>query len=273
MKKVTHMLDLRKVIHDQNPELLKKLEGYKLNFLEWLLKMDDLNAIYMKNQDYKGVEFAQKVLDDFGVKVETRGLENIDRSQRYIFASNHPSAGIDGMAFIVAMEEVTDNFKVIVKDVLGIIKNLDPVFAYVNTYRNQKADYITKLDELYKSKAQVCILPSGACSRKIDGKIRDLDWKGHFVKKAVAYERDVIPVHISGKNPEYFYLASKFRNMIGMKYNAEELLLARALLAQKPETLTVTFGKPISYKTFDRSKSFNKWAQYVKEKVYESVEN
>lgn len=267
------MLDLRKVIHDQNPELLKKLDGYKLKFLEWLLKIDDLNGLITRNKEYVGVDFAQKALDEFGVKVETRGLENIDKSKRYIFASNHPSAGIDGLAFMVAMQEITDDFKVIVKDVLCIVENLQPVFAPVNTYRNQKADYITNLEKLYKSNAQVCILPSGACSRKVDGKIRDLDWKGHFIKKAIAYERDVIPVHISGKNPEYFYLASKFRNWIGMKYNAEELLLARALLAQKPETLTVTFGAPISYKTFDRSKSFKNWAEYVKNKVYETVED
>jgi putative hemolysin len=266
------MIELRKVIYDQNPALLKKLDGWKLNFLEWVLNLKRINEIYTKYSDYQGVDFARKCLEEFDLKVETKGLENIDKNNRYIFASNHPSAGLDGMAFIVAMNELTPDFKVIVKDVLTIIENLNPVFTPVNTYKKQKAGYVDNLDALYKSNTQVCILPSGACSRKIDGKVRDLDWNPHFIKKAVAYERDVVPVHITGKNPEYFYMAAKLRKALGIKYGAEELLLPRALLSQKPETITVSFGKPIPYQTFDKSKNPRAWAQVVKNKVYEIVE-
>ncbi len=34
------------------------------------------------------------------------------------------------------------------------------------------------------------------------------------------------------------------------------------------DTLTVTFGKPISYTTFDKSKTHLQWAKWVKEQVY-----
>ena len=38
---------------------------------------------------------------------------------------------------------------------------------------------------------------------------------------------------------------------------------------QKNKTVSVKFGTPISYKTFDKSKTHKEWAKWVKEKVYE----
>ncbi len=263
------MIEIEKIIQEQNPKLLEKLKGYKLNFLKWLLRIDKINAIVVRNKEFEGVAFAERVLSDFKIKVVIKGLENLNKSEKYIFASNHPSAGFDGLAFICAMSNFTNNFQVIVKDVLCHIENLRPVFTPINTYHKQKNDYVEKLDKIYKSDAQVLILPSGACSRRINGEIKDLNWGTHFIKKSKAYKRNIVPVHISGKNPSYFYFFANLRKKLGIKYNAEELLLPRAVLKQKPTTIIVSFKKPINFLQFNNTKSVNDWAQYVKSAVYQ----
>lgn len=224
------MIEIEKIIYEQNPKLLERLKGYKLNVLKWLIKIDKINAITDKNKELKGVDFAKGILSDFKIRLVIKGLENLNKDDRYFFASNHPSAGFDGLAFVCAVNEFTPNFQVIVKDVLYHIDNLKSIFTPINTYHKQKSDYAENLDKLYKSDTQVLILPSGACSRKVNGEIKDLKWEGHFIKKSIAYKRKVVPVHISGKNPSYFYFFANLRKKLGVKYNAEELLLPRVAL-------------------------------------------
>ena len=97
----------------------------------------------------------------------------------------------------------------------------------------------------------------------------DFEWKKHFIAKAIEYQRDVVPVHISGRNSNFFYNLANFRTFMGIKWNLEMFFLADETFKHKNQTFTVTFGKPIPWQTFDKSKSLSAWAEEVKQKVYE----
>ena len=45
----------------------------------------------------------------------------------------------------------------------------------------------------FKSDNHILMFPAGLNSRKIDGKIHDLEWKKTFITKSVEYQRDVVP--------------------------------------------------------------------------------
>ena len=45
-------------------------------------------------------------------------------------------------------------------------------------------------------------------------------------------------------------------------------LLPREMFNKSSKTITITFGKPIAYKTFDESRTHLDWAQKVREYVY-----
>jgi len=96
----------------------------------------------------------------------------------------------------------------------------------------------------------------------------DLEWKKSFIVKSKNHQRDVIPVFLDARNTKFFYGFAKFRTFIGIKANIEMFFLPREVFKQKGKTITITFGKPISYSTFDKTKSLPEWAQFVKEKVY-----
>ena len=71
----------------------------------------------------------------------------------------------------------------------------------------------------------IFIFPAGLVSRKIDGKIQDLEWKNTFLTRSIRNKRDIIPVFIDGKNSKRFYSIAYWRKMFGIKANLEMFFL------------------------------------------------
>ena len=103
---------------------------------------------------------------------------------------------------------------------------------------------------------------------KIKGRVMDLPWQKNFIMKAVKHKRDIIPVHFSGHNTNFFYRLANIRRLLGIKANIEMLYLVDETYRHRNEELFVKFGPSISCKTFDKSKKPPEWAKWVKEKVY-----
>jgi putative hemolysin len=119
----------------------------------------------------------------------------------------------------------------------------------------------------------VLIFPSGEVSRRKKGIISDPVWQKSFITKAVQHKRDIIPVHISGRNSNLFYNVANLRTFFGIKMYVETMLLPREMMKQRNSTVTVTIGKVIPYQTFTTECSHPEWAQKVKSIVYCLPEN
>jgi len=120
----------------------------------------------------------------------------------------------------------------------------------------------------FKSDDQLIMFPAGLCSRRRNGVIRDLEWKKTFIVKSVQAQRDVVPVHFGGRNSDFFYNLANICKALGIKFNIAMLYLADEMFKNRHKTFTVTFGKPIPWQTFDKSKTPAQWAEYVKDIVY-----
>ncbi len=204
----------------------------------------------------------------FNVDQTINGIENIPTSGRYIFASNHPLGGFDSFLIMCKINQVLGEVVVLVNDVLMNIPQLRPVFVPLNKHGGLPKEVIFQLNEAYSSDKQILIFPSGFASRLIKGKVRDFVWKKHFIAKSIEFKRDVIPVHVSGRNSNFFYRLANFRTFFRMKWNLEMFYLADETFSHKNQKFTLTFGKPISYKHFDKSKTLDQWAAEVKDIVY-----
>jgi len=156
----------------------------------------------------------------------------------------------------------------LVNDILMNIPQLHPVFVPLNKHGGHPRELLKQLHDTYSSDKQILIFPSGFASRMINGKVQDFEWKKHFIAKAIEYERDVIPVHVSGRNSNFFYRLGRFRTFFKIKWNLEMFYLADETFGHKNQKFTITFGKPISYKHFDNSKSLDNWAAEVRDMVY-----
>lgn len=268
-------IDVREAVEAKIPSYAKHIPGFVYRWLERVVRQKELNRVLKENADRRGVDFTEGVLGSFGIKLEVEGLDNISDDGRYIFASNHPLGGLDGMALITILGRKYDgNVKCIVNDILMLIKPLNGVFLPINKHGGQSRKNMEAVDEAYHGGCQMITFPAGLCSRRgKNGKISDTEWKKSFITKSIESRRDVVPIYFGGTNSGFFYKFAKFRKRIGIKLNIEMVLLPGEMVDGAGSTFRIKIGKPIPYTEFDNSRSQKEWAQEVKRRVYEmSVE-
>ncbi len=261
-------IQVRNVIHKKSPKLAKWIPKPLISYLERVIHEDEINYIMTKFKDLYGLDFVDALIEELGIDVVVQGEENIPVADNVIFAANHPLGGLDGIAIMQAIGSYRRDVKFLVNDILLNIRNLEPLFIPVNKVGNQAKSGIMAIDQAYASENALLIFPAGLVSRKIKGKIADLEWKKSFISKAKKYKRDIIPVYIEGKNSNFFYNLARVRQKLGLKVNLEMLYLPDEMFSQRNQRVTITFGKRIPYGRFDQSKGERQWANEVREIVY-----
>ncbi|MEN6618278.1 MAG: 1-acyl-sn-glycerol-3-phosphate acyltransferase [Rikenellaceae bacterium] len=262
-------INLSSVLRSKNPKLLKLIPKFIIRWVEKLIHQDELNEILEKHGHLKGVDFASASLKHLRVSYQVHGLEKTDPGRRYIIASNHPLGGLDGIVLVEIFGMFFDkNVKFVVNDLLMSVDPMRPVFVPVNKYGRQSIDNAKLIHDAYSSDCQILYFPAGLCSRLIDGKVEDLEWKKSFFTQAIKYERDIIPVYFSGKNSNLFYRIANLRKSLGIKFNFELILLPREMFRQKKMKFDVFVGDAIPFEKFSKEKNAAYWINYVREKVY-----
>jgi len=262
-------INIKEVFRKKNPKLAGKLPGFVYRYINRIMHIDEINVILARHGNERGIEFANSMVNHFNVKQTIVGEENIPKSGSYIFVSNHPLGGFDSLLILSNLDRILGNVVTLVNDILMSIPQLHPVFVPLNKHGSHSKEVAKKIHEAYLSDKQILIFPSGFASRRIKGKIQDYEWKKHFIAKSIEYQRDVIPVHVSGRNSSFFYRLANFRTFFRMKWNLEMFYLADETFGHKNQQFTITFGKPISYTYFDKSKTLDQWASYVRSLVYQ----
>lgn len=264
-------IDIDGVIRQRLPRHYKYIPKWLIRWLERTIHQDELNKILTDMNEKKGVESADIALDDLNIKYRAVGEENIPSEGRFIFASNHPLGGLDGMALIslIGHRYGGDNIKFIVNDLLMAVKPLDNVFMPINKHGRQSRQSAQEIEEQYQSDRQMITFPAGLCSRRLKGgKIGDLEWKKFLVTHAVSSQRNVIPVYFDGENSKFFYRMAKLRERLGIKLNIEMIFLPGEMFKANGSTYNIHFGKPVKWQTLD-TKNAREEAARLRDKVYE----
>lgn len=245
-------IDLNRIIRSRIGGWKGRLiPGFLISALERLVHQKELNATLDATYPAEGTAFAEAVYEYFDLTLDVRGMENIPDSGRFIFASNHPLGGLDGIGLIKALGSRygDDGIRFLVNDMLMNVKPLRPVFLPINKYGSQGRKAAKAIADAYASDMQMLIFPAGLVSRlHPDGEIRDLAWQKSFIQKAVEYERDIIPVRFEGLNRNRFYRTAWWRKRLGVKVNIEQAMLPAELCAARGNSYRVIFGRPISWR-------------------------
>jgi len=262
------LVDVEQLIASKNKKILKWIPGFVISYLKRVIHQDTLNEFLYKNRNKIGLDFVQAIIDDFGIKIIVEGAENVNAHQRYIIAANHPLGGMDGIALIHVAGQIRKDIQFPVNDLLMNLPNLRELFVPINKH-GSNMENARIIDRAFESDVIMLYFPAGLVSRKQKGKIKDLEWKKTFIRKARTYKRDIIPTFISGSNTNWFYNLARWRKLLGIPINLEMLYLVDEMVKQRGKEIKITFGKPISYKKFDRSKKDIVWAEEVKNAVYQ----
>lgn len=262
-------IDIKQILKQKAPSIAKRIPGFIVDYLIRTVHQDELNDILTRYHDKDGVAFMQELIGYFDLTLELVGEENIPADGRYIFASNHPLGGLDGICLSAVVGKRFDGrIRYLVNDLLLYLPNLRSIFVPINKHGAQGKENAKRIDEAYASENQIITFPAGLCSRKQNGKIEDSEWKKSFIQKAVEHERDIIPVYFEGYNSIFFYNLTRLRKALGIKMNYEMIYLPDEMFHSKHKTYRIYFGTPIPYQTFDSSKKPAGWAEWVKGIVY-----
>lgn len=261
-------IDIRNVIHSKSPKLAKWIPKPLIKYLQRTIHEDEINRIMIKFHDLTGLDFVDALIEELGVEVRLDGENNIPIDESVVFVANHPLGGLDGIAFMHAIGRYRRDVKFLVNDILLNIKNLEPLFIPVNKVGNQGKNYIKAIDTAYSNDDALLVFPAGLVSRKIKGKITDLEWKKSFISRSKKYKKNIVPAYIEGRNSNFFYNLANIRKKIGIKANIEMLYLPDEMFLQKGQMVNITIGETIPYTYFDKAKSEQDWADEVKNLVY-----
>ena len=263
-------INIDKILKDKVSKHYNKIPRFLINYLKRTVHQEDINGILERNHDVEGVEFMQALVEkEFNLHLQLKGEENIPETGLFVFASNHPLGGLDGICLSSVLGgRYNGKIKYFVNDVLYYIDPLKPIFIPINKYGAQAKESAKAMNDAYASDNQIITFPAGLCSRKEKGEIKDLEWMKSFIIKSVEFRRDIIPVHFAGRNSNFFYNFANIRKATGFKFNIELIYLPDEMYKNSNKTFTITFGKPIPWQTFDKSKTAKEWAQHVKEVVY-----
>lgn len=250
----------------------RKLPRWLVRFLKRRIHQDEINDCIMRAEHPQGIEFFDEALKYLDIRYTVRGAENLPAGDhRCIFAGNHPLGGPEALILGSVMRRYYgESFRVPVNNILAHFHPLAEFFTPVNVFSSrQSRDIGQNMAEMFKSRYQVLVYPAGKCARKENGKVREQQWKKMFVTQARKYERDVVPLHLSGRNSWWFYFLTGVSKRLGLKFNIGMFLLVDELFKNRHKSFVITFGKPIPWQTFDRSKTDTEWAKWTKARMAE----
>ncbi len=245
-------IDVDHVLRARLPRHYRYIPRFVVRWLERIICQDKLNAILVKMAGKNSVDAATAALDEMGITIESSGLEKLPEG-RFMFVSNHPLGGLDGLALISLLGNRYDRkIKFMVNDLLMAVEPLRGVFLPVNKYGRQSRASATQIEEALAGDEQFITFPAGLCSRmQPDGTIADLPWQKAAVVHAVNYKRDIVPIYFDAVNSRFFYRFAKWRKRLGLKFNIELIFLPKEMIKKSGSTLRAVIGDPIPWDTLD----------------------
>lgn len=261
-------VDLDKVIADKNPRLARLLPRFLKRYLKRIIHQDEINHVLRSFSHQTPVEFIRSTLSYMEISYRAVGLEQLSDQGRYLFVSNHPFGGMDGMMLCDELDKRFGSGRIIVNDILMNLKPLAPLFVPVNKHGRQNSDYLRFFREALASDDQIATFPAGLCSRRIDGKVCDTKWKSSFVKNAIESQRDIVPVFFEGRLSNFFYNLSSLRKRLGIKANIEMIYLPDEMFSQHGRHFDIHFGAPVPWQELAAAGSASQNAQRIREMVY-----
>ena len=239
--------------------------------VDWLrrtVREREINHILAEYWTLPPQEFIRACFHDWDVSYSIQGLDRLDPKGRYLFVANHPFGGMDGMMLADKLIDRFGDVRVVVNDLLMHVEPLRPLWLPVNKHGSQNADYARRMEEAFFGDVPILTFPAGLCSRRIDGRVADTQWKTNFLKKVYASQRQVVPLFVEGRLSNFFYRLDRCRKALGVKFNIEMLWLPDEMFSQAGKHFRMVAGEPIAVSKLQSLGSLREQTEYIRKKTY-----
>lgn len=261
-------IDIGSVLRQKAPRLSRWIPRPLVGWLRRTVREREINHILANYWELPPREFIHAFFREVEVDYTSEGLDRLDPAGRYLFVANHPFGGMDGMMLADELIGRFGDARVVVNDLLMHVEPLQPLWLPVNKHGAQSAAYARRMEEAFFGDKPVLTFPAGLCSRRIDGRVTDTEWKVNFLKKAYASQRLIVPVFVEGCLSNRFYRLSRLRKALGIRFNVEMLWLPDEMFRQRGRRFRIRFGEPIPVTDLQECASLREQAELVRGRVY-----
>ena len=155
-------INVEKILKTKAPSLYKKMPRFLVRYFTMVLHQDEVNSDLQKISDLVGVPKFHKHLEINNIQIDYHGKENVPSDGRFIFVSNHPFGGPDGIMIVSAVGKMFPKTKLMVNDLLMYLPDIEDVFIPINRFGRNKHEYVDMLEKSMNSDYQIIIFPAGA---------------------------------------------------------------------------------------------------------------
>lgn len=261
-------IDIGAVLADKAPRLARWMPRPMVDWLRRTVREREINHILAEYWTLPPQEFIRACFHDWDVSYSIQGLDRLDPKGRYLFVANHPFGGMDGMMLADKLIDRFGDVRVVVNDLLMHVEPLRPLWLPVNKHGSQNADYARRMEEAFFGDVPILTFPAGLCSRRIDGRVADTQWKTNFLKKVYASQRQVVPLFVEGRLSNFFYRLDRCRKALGVKFNIEMLWLPDEMFSQAGKHFRMVAGEPIAVSELQSLGSLREQTEYIRKKTY-----
>lgn len=260
-------IDVDAVLAAKAPRIARWVPGFVIRWLKRTIHQDEINYILDEYSALPPQQFIQACFKFWGVTYSVEGLEKLDPKGRYLFASNHPFGGMDGMMLADELVGYFGDARVIVNDLLMHVEPLRPLWIPVNKHGSQCGEYLRRFDEAFASDCPILTFRRALFAPSAGGGVR-FAVAFEFRQAGGASGRRIVPVFVEGELSDFFYRLSNFRRKIGIRFNIEMLYLPDEMFSQKGKHFRILVGEPVSTDELVECGSWQQRADYVREKAY-----
>lgn len=230
-----------------------------------------MNQIYSHIAQYKGVEFAEKLIEHLNINCDIleEELEYLPKNEPFIVVSNHPFGAIDGIIMLSVIGKVRPDFKILTNFILSHIRNLEEEFFPVNPF-SDKPGLRSSLKGLKMAKEHIAcggalgLFPSGEVSSNSNKErvVKDIAWQESIIKLIRGSGVPVVPVYFDGGNSKFFHLIGKISPLL------RTVRLPHELANKKDKTISMRIGRPIPASDIEEFTSNEDLGKYLWNRTY-----
>lgn len=239
-----------------------------------LFAMHKVNAVYDHSCDYQGSEFAERLLNDLGVNYRIGNIERLKALPKgaFITVSNHPYGGLDGIMLIDLMAGIRPDYKLMVNQILSLVKTMDDNFISVKpkTTNANSDNTVTAINGIRETIGHlqnghpVGFFPAGAVSmfkfRYMC--VRDREWQKSILKIIQKANVPVLPIRFFDKNSPFFY----FLGVIN--WRVRSVRMAYEVFNKEKQKPRIGIGELISAEELSRFSDVREMGHFLRKAIY-----
>ena len=220
-----------------------------------------------------GPDFAEAILKDLDVEFLVGGAEHLANmvSGPFITVSNHIYGHLDGICLLDLIGHVRPGAKVMVNDLLTMIKGLEPNFIAVNPTLKEKHVTSFNVNGVRQCLAQLrggeplCLFPSGSVADlKPRGRwaITERDWQDEAVKIIRKARVPIFPIRFFDRNSDFYY------GLGLIDYRVRFVRLFHEMYNKRGTMPRMEIGAPISVEEQELSGDLQSFKEFLRNSVY-----